>query len=478
MATLPYILNDGAEAQEDDLDVELDHVPPGTQPRFSAGAAGNCGQPGTSPAIHMPTLPVHVVPAGISPEDAEEPSPLSFQETETQPPPPVAQLHQCSDEDTPDAVMPARPLRINLDAPTAGARSASPIPPTQQLADRTAPTITARNALFFVPCTKDDAAKVLQVEKVTNADMSTFMTLLRVRRASKLPKEIKADIVAHKMVELSVCLKGFYDLIAFRQGRVDVLNDNAEKIRRCAPCDVSVRRDSAGSRFVDWGDEDDSAVQVDVQDGSGERASAAVVFGVDTRTPPAGFRQADFECGEYGRLLHVLGDSRMAMACQRLMRPRTREELDAAPSDPWDDSISVLFNDVDFAPQSVRLLAGGVTRSDIDGVDPSQRPFERTAATLKTKWGQFKSLYGTCVTRFEASGQGDIENFRAFADGRSYVMYAFCFFKENPLLEPLATRTLPREAQREEGIPGDGGSDADAPTPRSSSKRRRTGGGK
>jgi len=47
-------------------------------------------------------------------------------------------------------------------------------------------------------------------------------------------------------------------------------------------------------------------------------------------------------------------------------------------------------------------------------------------------------------------------------------MYAFCFLKANTLLQPLATRALQTECQREEGV-GQGVS----PITRSSGKRKR-----
>lgn len=132
----------------------------------------------------------------------------------------------------------------------------------------------------------------------------------------------------------------------------------------------------------------------------------------------------------------------------------------------------ILSNDETFKPTSVNTSTGGITRSGIAGIDPAERPHERTASTLKSKFGELKSLYGTCVTRFEASGQSDSENFVDFAQGKAYVMYAFCFFRKHHTLKPLATRANPREAQWKEGIPSD--VDSDMNTPRSRRKRRRT----
>ncbi|CDF35152.1 unnamed protein product [Chondrus crispus] len=175
-------------------------------------------------------------------------------------------------------------------------------------------------------------------------------------------------------------------------------------------------------------------------------------------------RQPNFEANEYCRLLHVLADSRMLVARAQMMEPRSRDELDGEFIDPWSDYIPPMYNDVNFKPEPCSSVCGGVTRDDIISIDPGQRKYERLAGTLKRKFGEFKSLYGTAVTRFEASGQGDPDGFALYAYGKVHLMYAFCFLERHPFLQPLATRVLQSDAQREEGV-GEGVGPADFSAP-------------
>ena len=160
-------------------------------------------------------------------------------------------------------------------------------------------------------------------------------------------------------------------------------------------------------------------------------------------------RAPDFEASEYARILHVFIDTRMRTAIQQLMEPRTRGELDRAPIDPWCDHIAHLFNDYMFKPAAINNVCVGVTRADIATIDPGKKVHDRDGGLLKRKFANFKSEYGTSVTRYEASGQGDPDIFREYARGRIYLIYGFCFFKQHPVLQPLATRALQTDAQRE-----------------------------
>lgn len=98
------------------------------------------------------------------------------------------------------------------------------------------------------------------------------------------------------------------------------------------------------------------------------------------------------------------------------MDVRTREEMDAEVQDPWTVHISPLFNDITLKPNRVVTLSVYVTRSVVDSVNPCARPYERDALTLKRKFGEFKSLYGIKLGRYNAYGQGDPENFVNFTN--------------------------------------------------------------
>lgn len=93
-----------------------------------------------------------------------------------------------------------------------------------------------------------------------------------------------------------------------------------------------------------------------------------------------------------------------------------------------------LFNEDDFMPETVPMLAGGVTRSEISGIYPAAYPFERTESKLKVKFRQLKSQYEICAARFQSSGQGDPENFVAFEAGGVEVVHfvLFLIYKEAP----------------------------------------------
>lgn len=125
-------------------------------------------------------------------------------------------------------------------------------------------------------------------------------------------------------------------------------------------------------------------------------------------------KQVIWEASEYARLLHVLIDARTTVAHQQLLCPLTREDLDVVTVDPWDEHISPLYNENQFALEVIRTLAGGVTRSEIFAIDPVPRPHTRDTSTFKSKFSQLKSMYSTSISRFQVSGQQDGDNLPAF----------------------------------------------------------------
>lgn len=95
--------------------------------------------------------------------------------------------------------------------------------------------------------------------------------------------------------------------------------------------------------------------------------------------------------------MHVLGDTRMTTVRSQLIEPHARSELDSEPLDPWTGSITPLFNGETFCPAAVSTLGEGVTRADITFLDLAIRQYGRAVGVLKRKFGEFKSLYGTCI---------------------------------------------------------------------------------
>ena len=215
----------------------------------------------------------------------------------------------------------------------------------------------------------------------------------------------------------------------------------ADALSRIPPTTVKVTKEPGGTEGLHWSRRDILVLE-----------DEEVILGIsllqDYQAQSDGTRQRepDFESSDFCRLLHVLNDARMTRTRSMLMEPRTRADLDAESVDVWTDHIAPLFNDATFEPPAFRRFAGAVTVADISGIDSSRCTSTRHSGVLKRKFGEFKSLYGTCFSLFEASGQGDSEGFLYFANGKNYIMYAFCFLKAHPILQPLATCALQREA--------------------------------
>lgn len=64
-------------------------------------------------------------------------------------------------------------------------------------------------------------------------------------------------------------------------------------------------------------------------------------------------REAAFIASDYARLLHVLADTRLETARSLLMEPRSRQQLDQEPNDPWTSSVAPLFNDPSLEPEKL-----------------------------------------------------------------------------------------------------------------------------
>lgn len=312
----------------------------------------------------------------------------------------------------------------------------------------TTPTkiIDKKNARFVTPSSLEEAATIVELNCLTGEDMNGLVKSLKVLNAIRLKKDMKKQIIATRIYELKVPLAAAFEVMLHRHDSDHLLSEIGLKVYRCPTINVHVTMESGAKKLV-WGNEGLSGKR----SSSEPNTTMKPIPNRQSKSP----RRADFETSEFARILHVLADPRMIVARQQIKMCRTRHELDSQPSDPWDEHISPLFNDESYKPPVVDRLAGGVTRSDIIGIDPAKFICERDSSFLKSKFAKLKSLYGTCVIRYEASGQSDSETFKDFAQGKSYIMYAHCFVSKYPILQTMTTRSVPTESQREEGINDD-----------------------
>lgn len=158
---------------------------------------------------------------------------------------------------------------------------------------------------------------------------------------------------------------------------------------------MKVSKTSIGIEEVMWQRGDKT-----IFDEVGDIKSGELVISASTSlaTVPTSTK-ASYEAFVFFHLLHVLLDKRMAITSSKLLEPRTRAELDTKPTYPCNDSIAPLFSDETFRHMPIQSLAGRITRSDMGSMNPDGRPHEREGYALKRKFREFKSLYGTSVSR-------------------------------------------------------------------------------
>lgn len=117
-------------------------------------------------------------------------------------------------------------------------------------------------------------------------------------------------------------------------------------------------------------------------------------------------REHDFEPSESCHLRNVQNDTRMTTARCMLIEPRTRAEIDNELVDISTDSIAPLFNHSSFKLLTFCDLAGDHSPGQFRNRSfKINRPESR--AVLKPQFGEFKSLYSTWLSRFEASAHRD-----------------------------------------------------------------------
>lgn len=71
------------------------------------------------------------------------------------------------------------------------------------------------------------------------------------------------------------------------------------------------------------------------------------------------------------------------------------------------------------------------------------------------KFAEFKSLYGTCLCRFEAILNGYSESYVVYSGGKSDIPYANCFLKRFTVFDHVAPRAMHIYAQKEEVKPSE-----------------------
>jgi hypothetical protein len=98
-------------------------------------------------------------------------------------------------------------------------------------------------------------------------------------------------------------------------------------------------------------------------------------------------------------------------------------------------------------------------------------PTYRSPETLKSKWLSLKKSFTISWANWNTSGQNDPTNF-TYCWGRADLLYMFHVFRSSPSLE-FAIRTVPDEAQREEGVPGTAVRDGRETTAAAPARRRR-----
>jgi hypothetical protein len=112
----------------------------------------------------------------------------------------------------------------------------------------------------------------------------------------------------------------------------------------------------------------------------------------------------------------------------------------------------VLYNDINCRPEAIAKFVDGICRVNVNAIDLSRLSVEQTRGIRRRKRGELKSEYTFRESQFEASGQGDLQDFPNFAGGSIYVIYLHCMVAEYALFESLATRLLPADARLESGL--------------------------
>jgi hypothetical protein len=336
---------------------------------------------------------------------------------------------------------------ISMDRPVMGpARDSQPQDkpevrvPRETTADR-APTSVerARRSLLFLD----------------NGELKVMLKHLRVKGAHNAPVTIKRQIVAEKMVQKGLALPEVEHAeecfnISSSSVNCDISNKTFLWFRGDVPKFDECGTLIPGEKIREETRRESSTHPSREQEIGSESFRTARAFAPRENSCPT--RTPAFTANEFVRLIHVLSYPRMTNALAQIMKPRSRADLDreAGSIDPWSLSIAPLFNDANFLPQNSVTLSAGVTRDDVKELNPS-RFFARNGSVLSRKFGELKSLYTLCCTNFKASGQSDPDSFPLFSQGKPHVMYLHCMVQENGFLEPLCTRTIPLEAQREEG---------------------------
>jgi hypothetical protein len=309
----------------------------------------------------------------------------------------------------------------------------------------------------------------------TTANLKSYLKLLSVVGVSNAVNKLKIDAVAARMRQHSILLRCLEDAeIARDMLAAAMANDYGDDIVVESPTQmqtdalaklqtlpkVFARAEKSPTPgdcdlLLVWWKGDIPVMSADgtdvmACDSGGSSREEMMSVGVGA------VRERAFTASDHARLMHVLCDARMTRARQLIMRPRDKDDLDRAPVCPWSDHVAPFFNDINFRPVAIEKFVDGICRDDLNAIDPSGLSVERTGGLLRRKWGELKSEYTIRVSQFEASGQGDSQDYSKFAGGNTYVMYLHCMVTEYALFESLAMRLLPADTRLESGISLDG----------------------
>jgi len=244
------------------------------------------------------------------------------------------------------------------------------------------------NARADVPTSLERATELLRLALLDNHSCKSILKALKVTGISNAKIGTKKKVIAAKMVQRKSSIHSALDFVNVLEDPEHGRTSVSHPLQLLRATFVKTSKSSDGAESIIWNrgdipifDNGDVLVREPViEQELPETVDANLRAGAQ---PPT--REPDFGASEFCCILHVLADTRITAARAQLMEPRTREELDGEPCEPWTDNIAPLFNDVSFKPQALSLFSGGVTRYDIASINPALRPYEREGGILKRK---------------------------------------------------------------------------------------------
>lgn len=174
-----------------------------------------------------------------------------------------------------------------------------------------------------------------------------------------------------------------------------------------------------------------------------------------TTGTPVRTRQPPWTQNELARLIHVLADPRRFTSFQKLhVKPENRSEIEIGRNDPWSAEFKDAFLDESYRPERP-IPTDGVTQETIDSYNPAEKPHNRSADSLRSKWGVLRARFTIAAKGYNSSGQGVHDCFPEHAKGEPIMWYMFCVFDGLPSFD-MILREVGDGNRAESGV---GGSD-------------------